>query len=68
MPVGYNLNMFLVFYVVQEKLKEKKPTSTEALSQALQAMHKSGCLNLTDIVEGTIYIYIISELHIHVYI
>ncbi|KAL8467970.1 hypothetical protein ACS0TY_031278 [Phlomoides rotata] len=37
--------------VLLEKLKEKKPTSTEALSQTLQAMHKSGCLNLTDIVE-----------------
>ncbi|KAG8385593.1 hypothetical protein BUALT_Bualt03G0061300 [Buddleja alternifolia] len=37
--------------VLLEKLKEKKPTSTEALSQTLQAMHKSGCLSLTDIVE-----------------
>ncbi|GFQ07256.1 protein mor1 [Phtheirospermum japonicum] len=32
--------------VLLEKLKEKKPTSTEALTQTLQAMHKSGCLNL----------------------
>ncbi|PIN16310.1 Microtubule-associated protein [Handroanthus impetiginosus] len=37
--------------VLLEKLKEKKPTLTEALMQTLQAMHKSGCLNLTDIVE-----------------
>ncbi|KAK4347121.1 hypothetical protein RND71_033460 [Anisodus tanguticus] len=36
----------------QEKLKEKKPTLTDALTQTLQAMHKSGCLNLADIVEG----------------
>lgn len=34
-----------------EKLKEKKPTMTEALSQTLQAIHKSGCLSLADIVE-----------------
>ncbi|URD81256.1 CLASP N terminal [Musa troglodytarum] len=31
-----------------EKLKEKKPVLTEALSQTLQAMHKSGCLTLAD--------------------
>ncbi|XP_057463028.1 protein MOR1-like isoform X2 [Actinidia eriantha] len=37
--------------ILLEKLKEKKPTLTEALSQTLQAMHKSGCLNLADIVE-----------------
>ncbi|CAA0825263.1 Protein MOR1 [Striga hermonthica] len=37
--------------VLLEKLKEKKPTMTEALTQTLQAMHKSGCLNLADIVE-----------------
>ncbi|XP_057470901.1 protein MOR1-like isoform X2 [Actinidia eriantha] len=37
--------------VLLEKLKEKKPTLTEALSQTLQAMHKSGCINLADIVE-----------------
>ncbi|KAI3456298.1 hypothetical protein Pfo_012961 [Paulownia fortunei] len=37
--------------VLLEKLKEKKPTLTEALTQTLQAMHKSGCLNFTDIVE-----------------
>lgn len=34
-----------------EKLKEKKPALMEALTQTLQAMHKSGCLNLADIVE-----------------
>ncbi|KAL4281731.1 hypothetical protein GQ457_03G043050 [Hibiscus cannabinus] len=37
--------------VLLEKLKEKKPASTESLTQTLQAMHKSGCLNLADIVE-----------------
>ncbi|CAL9202904.1 unnamed protein product [Musa hybrid cultivar] len=34
-----------------EKLKEKKPVMTEALTQALQAMHKSGCLTLADAIE-----------------
>ncbi|KAJ8758746.1 hypothetical protein K2173_000467 [Erythroxylum novogranatense] len=37
--------------VLLEKLKEKKPTLTESLTQTLQAMHKAGCLNLGDIVE-----------------
>lgn len=37
--------------ILLEKLKEKKPTLTEALTQTLQAMHKSGCLNLADIIE-----------------
>ncbi|KAJ6966865.1 protein MOR1-like [Populus alba x Populus x berolinensis] len=37
--------------VLLEKLKEKKPTLTEALAQTLQAMHKAGCLNLADIIE-----------------
>ncbi|XP_074272176.1 protein MOR1-like isoform X2 [Silene latifolia] len=37
--------------VLLEKLKEKKPTLTDALSQTLQAMYKSGCLNLADIVD-----------------
>ncbi|KAK6797544.1 hypothetical protein RDI58_005246 [Solanum bulbocastanum] len=37
--------------ILLEKLKEKKPTLTDALTQTLQAMHKSGCLNLVDIVE-----------------
>ncbi|GAU31280.1 hypothetical protein TSUD_39600 [Trifolium subterraneum] len=39
--------------VLLEKLKEKKPTMTEALSQTLQAMHKAGCITLVDIVEGS---------------
>ncbi|KAL0305776.1 UNVERIFIED_CONTAM: protein MOR1 [Sesamum radiatum] len=42
--------------VLLEKLKEKKQTLTDALTQTLQAMHKSGCLNLTDIIEGRIYV------------
>ncbi|KVH89565.1 hypothetical protein Ccrd_008447 [Cynara cardunculus var. scolymus] len=37
--------------VLIEKLKEKKPTMTEALSQTLQAIHKAGCVTLADIVE-----------------
>ncbi|XP_028125682.1 protein MOR1-like isoform X2 [Camellia sinensis] len=37
--------------VLLEKLKEKKPTLTEALAQTLQAMYKSGSLNLADIFE-----------------
>ncbi|KAF7820177.1 protein MOR1 [Senna tora] len=37
--------------VLLEKLKEKKPTSTEALTQTLQAMHKAGCISLVEIVE-----------------
>ncbi|THU56074.1 hypothetical protein C4D60_Mb11t13430 [Musa balbisiana] len=38
--------------VLLEKLKEKKPALTEALSQTLQSMHKSGCLTLVDVIEG----------------
>ncbi|KAJ1403125.1 TOG domain [Sesbania bispinosa] len=38
--------------VLLEKLKEKKPTLTESLTQTLQAMHKAGCISLADIVEG----------------
>ncbi|PKA51818.1 Protein MOR1 [Apostasia shenzhenica] len=37
--------------VLLEKLKEKKPTLTEALTQTLQAMHKAGCLTLVDVIE-----------------
>ncbi|GAB4826923.1 Protein MICROTUBULE ORGANIZATION 1 [Ancistrocladus abbreviatus] len=37
--------------VLLEKLKEKKPTLTEALNQTLQAMHKAGCVNLADVGE-----------------
>nr|XP_018676328.1 PREDICTED: protein MOR1-like [Musa acuminata subsp. malaccensis] len=37
--------------VLLEKLKEKKPALTEALSQTLQSMHKSGCLTLVDVIE-----------------
>ncbi|KAG6790702.1 hypothetical protein POTOM_006867 [Populus tomentosa] len=43
--------------VLLEKLKEKKPTLTEALAQTLQAMHKAGCLNLADIIEGKFAIH-----------
>lgn len=39
-------------FLFQEKLKEKRPALTESLTQTLQAMHKSGCLNPADIVEG----------------
>ncbi|XP_073101212.1 protein MOR1-like [Elaeis guineensis] len=34
-----------------EKLKEKKPALMEALTHTLQAMHKSGCLTLGDVIE-----------------
>ncbi|KAE9589871.1 putative CLASP domain, TOG domain-containing protein [Lupinus albus] len=37
--------------VLLEKLKEKKPTLSEALTQTLQAMHKAGCISLIEIVE-----------------
>ncbi|XP_039113731.1 protein MOR1 [Dioscorea cayenensis subsp. rotundata] len=37
--------------VLLEKLKEKKPTVTEALMQTLQALYKAGCLSLVDVVE-----------------
>ncbi|CAO2842672.1 unnamed protein product [Amaranthus hypochondriacus] len=37
--------------VLLEKLKEKKPTITDALTQTLQAMYKSGCLSLVDVLE-----------------
>ncbi|CAA2988094.1 MOR1 isoform X2, partial [Olea europaea subsp. europaea] len=46
-------NSRFLFPVLLEKLKEKKPTLKEALTQTLQAMHKAGCLNLADIVEGS---------------
>lgn len=41
----------LLLPLLLEKLKEKKPVMVEALSQALQAMHTGGCLQLADIVE-----------------
>ncbi|GAB2298703.1 Protein MICROTUBULE ORGANIZATION 1, variant 2 [Dionaea muscipula] len=44
-------NARILLPILLEKLKEKKPTLTEALTQTLQAMHKAGCLNLADIVE-----------------
>uniref|UniRef100_A0A0E0C9H3 Protein MOR1 n=2 Tax=Oryza TaxID=4527 RepID=A0A0E0C9H3_9ORYZ len=44
-------NSRVLLPVLLEKLKEKKPTMTEALSQTLQAMHKSGCITLLDVIE-----------------
>uniref|UniRef100_A0A5B7AKF7 Protein MOR1 n=1 Tax=Davidia involucrata TaxID=16924 RepID=A0A5B7AKF7_DAVIN len=44
-------NSRFLLLVLLEKLKEKKPTLTESLTQTLQAMYKSGCLNLADTVE-----------------
>ncbi|KAL6853776.1 hypothetical protein ACP4OV_019805 [Aristida adscensionis] len=44
-------NSRMLLPVLLEKLKEKKPTMTEALSQTLQAMHKSGCFTLIDVIE-----------------
>uniref|UniRef100_A0A9I9CQR2 Protein MOR1 n=1 Tax=Cucumis melo TaxID=3656 RepID=A0A9I9CQR2_CUCME len=37
--------------VLLEKLKEKKPALMESLTQTLQAMHKAGCLSLSDVIE-----------------
>ncbi|ONK78042.1 uncharacterized protein A4U43_C02F13600 [Asparagus officinalis] len=37
--------------VLLEKLKEKKAVATDALTQTLQTMHKSGCVALADVVE-----------------
>ncbi|XP_077214159.1 protein MOR1-like [Tasmannia lanceolata] len=37
--------------ILLEKLKEKKPVLIESLTQTLQAMHKSGCLTLADVIE-----------------
>lgn len=45
-------------FVEQEKLKEKKPTVAEALTQTLQAMYKAGCLNLVDFIEGKSQFYV----------
>lgn len=42
----------LLSLFLQEKLKEKKPALTESLIQTLQAMHKAGCLSLSDVIEG----------------
>ncbi|XP_062224549.1 protein MOR1-like [Phragmites australis] len=44
-------NSRMLLPVLLDKLKEKKPTMTEALSQTLQAMHKSGCFTLIDVIE-----------------
>ncbi|XP_019170142.1 PREDICTED: protein MOR1-like [Ipomoea nil] len=44
-------NSRLLLPVLLEKLKEKKPTLMDSLTQTLQAIYKSGCLNLADIVE-----------------
>ncbi|KAI5081631.1 hypothetical protein GOP47_0001374 [Adiantum capillus-veneris] len=41
----------LLLPVLLEKLKEKKPVMVEALTQTLQAIHASGCVQLVDIVE-----------------
>ncbi|KAG0468134.1 hypothetical protein HPP92_017462 [Vanilla planifolia] len=44
----------LLLPVLLEKLKEKKPTLTDALIQSLQAMHRAGCLTLADCLnDGT---------------
>ncbi|KAJ1686606.1 hypothetical protein LUZ63_017996 [Rhynchospora breviuscula] len=44
-------NSRFILPVLLEKLKEKKPTLADALTQTLQAMHKSGCLSLMDVIE-----------------
>ncbi|XP_073061679.1 LOW QUALITY PROTEIN: protein MOR1-like [Primulina eburnea] len=48
---NFSSNSRVLLPILLEKLKEKKPTLLEALTQTLQAMHQSGCLNLMDIVE-----------------
>lgn len=47
----FSSNSRVLLPILLDKLKEKKPTLVEALTQTLQAMHQSGCLNLSDIVE-----------------
>lgn len=37
--------------ILLEKLKEKKAVMSDALTQTLQAMHKSGCVSLADVIE-----------------
>lgn len=44
-------------HFIKEKMKEKKPTMAEALTNTLQAMHKAGCVSLADIVEGKFYTF-----------
>nr|CAB3478665.1 unnamed protein product [Digitaria exilis] len=48
---NFSGNARMLLPVLLEKLKEKKPTMTEALSQTLQALHKSGCFTLVDVIE-----------------
>ncbi|KZV45890.1 hypothetical protein F511_32448 [Dorcoceras hygrometricum] len=43
----FSTNSRVLLPVLLEKLKEKKPTLVEALTQTLQAMHQSGCGVLT---------------------
>jgi len=38
-------------FLEQEKLKEKKQSVTDPLTQTLQTMYKAGCLNLVDVIE-----------------
>ncbi|KAJ3669121.1 hypothetical protein LUZ60_011071 [Juncus effusus] len=47
----FSSNSKYLLPVLLEKLKEKKPTLIEALTQTLQAINKSGCLTLPDIIE-----------------
>ncbi|XP_051126055.1 protein MOR1 [Andrographis paniculata] len=47
----FSNNSRFLLPILLEKLKEKKPALSEALTQTLQAMYQSGCLNLADIVE-----------------
>ncbi|KAK1368569.1 MICROTUBULE ORGANIZATION family protein [Heracleum sosnowskyi] len=48
---NFSGNSRFMLPVLLEKLKQKKPTLMDALTQTLQAMYKYGCLNLVDIVE-----------------
>ncbi|PWA59320.1 ARM repeat superfamily protein [Artemisia annua] len=48
---NFSASSRFILPVLLEKLKEKKPTMTEALTNTLQAIHKAGCVTLADIVE-----------------
>ncbi|KAJ7532598.1 hypothetical protein O6H91_13G011700 [Diphasiastrum complanatum] len=41
----------LLLPVLLEKLKERKQTVIDAVTQSLQVMHKSGCISLADVIE-----------------
>lgn len=44
--------------VLQDKLKEKKQVMVDALTTTLNAMHKGGCVQLQDVIEGRKFIFL----------